>query len=102
MEARQAAGLDRNRQEFSMERDCGEPQVVSGRIGAEAHDVLEDTLALRFVAASDSVKDLDIGVGAPFSFGPSDHQASHKGWGLQLEVNGNWSTHYRLLTNREL
>ncbi len=45
----------------------------------------------RLVDALEGIRDLDLGIGASFSFGPSDHQASHKVWALRLEPTGAWS-----------
>jgi ABC-type branched-subunit amino acid transport system substrate-binding protein len=39
----------------------------------------------------ESIRDLDVGTGAPISLGPSQHQASHKVWGTVLDASG----HYR-------
>src|SRR5262249_31471505 len=40
------------------------------------------------VATLEGIKGLDMGLGAPFSFGLSEHQASHKIWGSVLDSNG--------------
>jgi ABC-type branched-subunit amino acid transport system substrate-binding protein len=45
----------------------------------------------RLVDALESIRGLDLGVGVPLTFGPSEHQASHKVWGLKLEPSGAWS-----------
>jgi len=45
----------------------------------------------RLVEALESIKGLDIGAGSAINFGPSEHQASHKIWGMQLEPSGAWS-----------
>ena len=37
------------------------------------------------IAAPESVKGLDSGIGAVLSFGPSEHQGSHKVWGTRLD-----------------
>lgn len=42
----------------------------------------------RLIEALESIRDLDLGLGAPISFGPSDHQASHKVWGTILDKSG--------------
>lgn len=47
-------------------------------------DLTTDSL----VTALESVKNLDIGIGAPLSFGPSEHQASHKVWLTALDGQG--------------
>jgi ABC-type branched-subunit amino acid transport system substrate-binding protein len=40
----------------------------------------------------ESIRGLDIGVGAPMSFGMSEHQASHKVWGTMIDSTGNFHT----------
>ena len=37
-----------------------------------------------------SIRALDLGIGAPLTFGPSEHQASHKVWGTVLDGAGNY------------
>ena len=41
----------------------------------------------------ESIRDLDLGIGAPITFGPSAHQGSHKVWGTELDETGQ----YRIL-----
>ncbi len=45
----------------------------------------------KLVEALETIRNHDIGVGVPISFGPSEHQGSHKVWGLQLEPSGAWT-----------
>jgi ABC-type branched-subunit amino acid transport system substrate-binding protein len=40
------------------------------------------------VEALESIHGLDIGLGTPLTFGPSEHQASHKVWGSVLDADG--------------
>jgi branched-chain amino acid transport system substrate-binding protein len=40
------------------------------------------------IDALEQVKQLDIGIGVPLTFGPSEHQASHKVWGSILDGKG--------------
>ncbi|HYV34996.1 MAG TPA: ABC transporter substrate-binding protein, partial [Gemmataceae bacterium] len=42
------------------------------------------------VAALESINNLDLGIGAPIHFGPSEHQASHKVWGTILDSAGKY------------
>jgi ABC-type branched-subunit amino acid transport system substrate-binding protein len=42
------------------------------------------------VDALESLRGLDLGIGAPLSFGPSEHQASHKVWGTVLQPDGTY------------
>jgi ABC-type branched-subunit amino acid transport system substrate-binding protein len=43
------------------------------------------------IDALESIRNLDLGTGAPISFGPSEHQASHKVWGIQLDKEGRFT-----------
>src|SRR5207248_7347608 len=45
-----------------------------------------------FIDALEGIKGLDLGVGATFNFGMSEHQASHKVWGTILDATGNFQT----------
>ena len=38
----------------------------------------------RVIEALEGIHDLDLGIGTKLSFGPSEHQASHKVWGTIL------------------
>ena len=40
------------------------------------------------IDALESMRGVDLGIGAPMSFGMSEHQASHKIWGTALDANG--------------
>ncbi len=46
----------------------------------------------RLVQALEDLHGLDLGLGAPISFGPSEHQGSHKVWGTVLDRTGNYQT----------
>ena len=46
--------------------------------------------AEKLVGALETVRDFDMGLGAPISFGPTEHQGSHKVWGTQLNENGRY------------
>jgi ABC-type branched-subunit amino acid transport system substrate-binding protein len=53
------------------------------RVGAQLDtEKLIDTL--------ESIHDLDMGLGTLLNFGPSEHQASHKVWGTQLDKSGHF------------
>ena len=43
------------------------------------------------VSSLENTRGLELGLGSPVSFGPSEHQASHKIWGTQLETTGGYS-----------
>ena len=44
----------------------------------------------KLVEALEGVRDFDMGLGTPISFGPTEHQGSHKVWGTQLNENGRY------------
>jgi ABC-type branched-subunit amino acid transport system substrate-binding protein len=44
----------------------------------------------QLVEALETVRDLDMGLGAPINFGPTEHQGSHKVWGTQLNEYGRY------------
>jgi ABC-type branched-subunit amino acid transport system substrate-binding protein len=44
----------------------------------------------KLVDALETLKDFDPGLGTPLSFGRTEHQASHKVWGTQLDQSGRY------------
>jgi ABC-type branched-subunit amino acid transport system substrate-binding protein len=44
----------------------------------------------KLVAALEGIRDLDLGLGAPLSFGQGDHQGSRQVWGTLLQPDGSW------------
>jgi branched-chain amino acid transport system substrate-binding protein len=44
----------------------------------------------RLVATLENLRDLDLGLGTPVSFGRSEHQGVHKVWGTQLDATGHY------------
>jgi ABC-type branched-subunit amino acid transport system substrate-binding protein len=44
----------------------------------------------KLVQTLESLHDLDMGLGTPINFGRSEHQASHKVWGTQLDAAGHY------------
>ena len=44
----------------------------------------------KLVKTFENVRDLDIGLGTPMGFSPSEHQAVHKVWGTQLDADGHY------------
>lgn len=44
----------------------------------------------RLVVALESIRDLDVGIGARISFSPAEHQGSHQVWGTLLQPDGSW------------
>jgi ABC-type branched-subunit amino acid transport system substrate-binding protein len=49
-----------------------------------------DLDAGKLVTALESIRDLDLGIGTIVSFGPREHQGSHKVWGTILQRDGSW------------
>ena len=43
-----------------------------------------------FIDTLEGMKGVDLGIGAPMSFGMSEHQASHKVWGTVIDASGNF------------
>jgi branched-chain amino acid transport system substrate-binding protein len=44
----------------------------------------------KLVGTFEDLRDLDIGLGAPVSFGRSEHQGVHKVWGTQIDADGRY------------
>jgi ABC-type branched-subunit amino acid transport system substrate-binding protein len=44
----------------------------------------------RLIETLESIHDLDLGLGTVLSFSSSEHQASHKVWGTQLDETGHF------------
>jgi ABC-type branched-subunit amino acid transport system substrate-binding protein len=44
----------------------------------------------RLVGTLENLRDLDIGLGTPVTFGRSEHQGVHKVWGTQLDETGHY------------
>jgi ABC-type branched-subunit amino acid transport system substrate-binding protein len=44
----------------------------------------------KLVAALEGIRGLDVGIGAPISFSPGDHQGSRQIWGTLLQPDGSW------------
>ena len=44
----------------------------------------------KLVAALEGISDLDLGLGAPVTFGQGNHQASRQVWGTLLQPDGSW------------
>jgi len=50
----------------------------------------KDPTTEALVAALEGMHDLDMGTGTTITFGPGDHQGSHKIWGTQLQPDGSY------------
>jgi ABC-type branched-subunit amino acid transport system substrate-binding protein len=46
----------------------------------------------KLVEAIESIRNFDLGVGTQISFGPSEHQGSHKVWATVLDANGQFQS----------
>ncbi len=46
----------------------------------------------KLVDAFEAIRDFDLGTGSVMSFGPSEHQASHKVWGTVMDPQGQFKT----------
>jgi branched-chain amino acid transport system substrate-binding protein len=44
----------------------------------------------KLVEALEGIRDLDLGIGTRISFGPQEHQASHRVWAAVLQPDGTW------------
>jgi branched-chain amino acid transport system substrate-binding protein len=44
----------------------------------------------KLVDGLETLRDFDMGIGTPISFGPTEHQGSHKVWGTQLNEHGRY------------
>jgi ABC-type branched-subunit amino acid transport system substrate-binding protein/serine/threonine protein kinase len=44
----------------------------------------------RLVTTLEGIRGFDLGIGAPISFSATEHQGSHKVWGIQLDSNGHY------------
>ena len=49
-----------------------------------------DLTTERLVEALETIRGLDFGIGTKISFGPSEHQASHKVWAVTLDSKGHF------------
>jgi pyruvate,orthophosphate dikinase len=64
---------------------------INGMILAEALSRAgRDLDTERLVEALEGIQGLDLGIGTPITFGPSEHQGSHRVWGTVLEPSGNY------------
>jgi ABC-type branched-subunit amino acid transport system substrate-binding protein len=62
---------------------------IAGRLFAEGLQRTGKNLTTDgLIDALEGIKGLDLGLGVPLSFGPSEHQASHKVWGAVMDGKG--------------
>jgi ABC-type branched-subunit amino acid transport system substrate-binding protein len=59
-------------------------QILLEGLKRAGRNLTPDTL----VDALESIRGWDMGIGVPITFGPSEHQASHKIWGTVLDASG--------------
>jgi serine/threonine protein kinase/ABC-type branched-subunit amino acid transport system substrate-binding protein len=64
-------------------------QLLVEGLRKAGENLTTDTL----IEALESIQNLDMGIGAPIRFGPSEHQGSHKVWGTVLDA----SVRYQIL-----
>jgi len=71
-------------------RVAGEPDALAA---TEALERAGPNLTVDgFIAAAESITDLDLGIGSPISFGPDRHQGSNQVWGTALDESGTYQT----------
>jgi hypothetical protein len=64
---------------------------VAGSILAEGvRRAGKDATTEQIIDSLEKLKDLDLGFGVTFTFGLSQHQASHKVWGTVLDEKGKY------------
>jgi serine/threonine protein kinase/ABC-type branched-subunit amino acid transport system substrate-binding protein len=64
---------------------------IAGRVFCTALEKTGPELTTeRLVAALETLQNLDLSVGIPISFGPSNHQGSHKVWAAVLDAGANF------------
>jgi ABC-type branched-subunit amino acid transport system substrate-binding protein len=51
-----------------------------------------DLTTEKLVDALESIRNLDLGLGAPITFGPSEHQGSHRVWATVLDARGQYQS----------
>jgi ABC-type branched-subunit amino acid transport system substrate-binding protein len=44
----------------------------------------------KLIDVLENMRNLDLGLGVPLSFGRAEHQASHKIWGTAIDENGKY------------
>ena len=87
---RYAVPVPRGKVAFTADEAESAARELGGSVVVKASDNLTtDTL----VEALESIQNLDIGIGAKISYGPSEHQGSHKVWGTVLDK----TVHYQIL-----
>ena len=64
----------------------GQPPPADSRAANPNTNFTMETL----VDTLESMRGIDLGIGAPMSFGMSEHQASHKIWGTIIDANGQY------------
>jgi serine/threonine protein kinase len=65
-----------------------EGYIVARVLCAGLEKVGPDLTTERLVEALETIQGLDFGIGTKISFGPSEHQASHKVWAITLDEQG--------------
>ena len=90
-------GVALYREAFARQFPGESPEAVSlegflaGRVLAEAlRRAGRRPTTESVVNALESLRDLDLGIGAAVNFGPSQHQGLHRVWGAVLDANAGW------------
>jgi ABC-type branched-subunit amino acid transport system substrate-binding protein len=66
---------------------------ISARILIEAlQRAGKDLTTDRLIDALEGIQGLDLGIGVPITYGPSEHQGSHKVWGTVIDGKGTFKT----------
>jgi branched-chain amino acid transport system substrate-binding protein len=65
-----------------------EGYIVARALCAGLEKAGPDLTTEKFVDALEGIRGLDFGIGTRISFGPSEHQASHKVWAATLDGQG--------------
>jgi branched-chain amino acid transport system substrate-binding protein len=93
----QASAVAKYRELLGKYRPNEKPSFVSlegyidAMIFARALEIAGSNLTTdSLIAALESIRNLDLGIGAPISFGPSEHQAAHKVWGTVMDSKGQY------------
>jgi serine/threonine protein kinase/ABC-type branched-subunit amino acid transport system substrate-binding protein len=93
----QASAVAKYRELLGKYRPNEKPSFVSlegyvdAMIFARALEIAGSNLTTdSLIAALESIRNLDLGIGAPISFGPSEHQAARKVWGTVMDSKGQY------------
>jgi len=93
-----ASAILKYREQLKKHAPGEKPDFVSlegwlvGRLFVEGLQRAGKTLtADSVIEALEGIRGLDLGIGVPLTFGPSEHQASHKVWGTVMDGKGTFT-----------